>query len=83
MPPDDAPRVKLSPTIDASPSLPPATRNKIAERWKKKIQQRQAKKFIIGIDDDELRQGVLTGTIASTIVDSGATSGVGTATDPS
>ena len=81
--PEDAPRVKFSTTIDVSPSIEPTTRNKIAERWKKKIQQRQAKKFIIGIDNNELRQGVMTGTIASTIVDSGATSGVGTATDPS
>ena len=41
------------------------------------------KKFIIDIDDNKLHQGVMTGTIASTIVDSGATSGVGTATNPS
>ncbi len=65
-----------------SPSIPPATCNKIAERWKKKIQQHQAKKCIIGNDDNKLRQGVMTGTITSTIVDSGATSGVGTTTDP-
>ena len=83
MPPDDVPRVKFSTTIDVSPSIPPTTRNKIAERWKKKIQQHQTKKCIISIDNDKLRQGVMTGTIASNIVDSSATSGVGTATDPS
>ena len=71
------------PTIDVSPSIPPTTWNKIAERWKKKIQQRQAKKYIIDQDDDELRQGILSGTIASTIVGSGTTSGIGTTTDPS
>jgi hypothetical protein len=81
--PEDAPRVKFSTTIDVSPSIEPTTRNKIAERWKKKIQQHQAKKFIIGIDDNKLRKGIMTGTITSIIVDSGATSGVGTATNPS
>ena len=83
-PPDDTPRVKFSTTINVSTDIPPTTRNKIAERWKKKINRRQTtKKFTLDIDDDELRQGVMNGIIASTIVDSGATSGVGTATDPS
>jgi hypothetical protein len=65
------------------PSIPLTTRNKIAGRWKRKINNHHARRFIIGIDDDELRQGVMTGAIASTIVDSGATSGVGTTADPS
>jgi hypothetical protein len=44
----------------------------------------QAKrKYIPGVDDEELRQGILDGSIPSTIADSGATSGVGTKVDPS
>jgi hypothetical protein len=39
--------------------------------------------YIIGVDDKELRQGIMDGTIPSTIADSGATSGVGTKDDPS
>ncbi len=33
-------------------------------------------------DDEELRRGVLDGSIPSTVVDSGATSSIGTPTDP-
>ncbi len=40
-------------------------------------------KYIIGVDDKELRQGIMDGTIPSTIADSGTTSGVGTKDDPS
>jgi hypothetical protein len=44
----------------------------------------QAKiKYILGVDDEELRQGIMDGSIPSTIADSGATSGVGTKDDPS
>ena len=39
--------------------------------------------YIIGVDDEELRRGIMDGTIPSTIADSGATSGVGTKDDPS
>jgi hypothetical protein len=39
--------------------------------------------YIIGVDDKELRQGIMDGTIPSTIADSGATSGVGTKDNPS
>jgi len=40
-------------------------------------------KYILGVDDEELRRGIMDGTISSTIADSGATSGVGTADDTS
>jgi hypothetical protein len=44
----------------------------------------QAKrKYILGVDDEELRQGIMDGSIPSTIADSGATSGVGTKDNPS
>ena len=44
----------------------------------------QAKrKYILGVDDEELRRGIMDGSILSTIADSGATSGVGTKDDPS
>jgi hypothetical protein len=39
--------------------------------------------YIIGVNDKELRQGITNGTIPSTIVDSGATSGVRTKDNPS
>jgi len=41
------------------------------------------RKYILGVDDEELRRGIMDGTIPSTIADSGATSGVGTEDDPS
>ena len=52
-------------------------------KWRKKVKQRCTKQqYIIGIDDEELQQGILDGTIATTVADSGATSGVGTTADP-
>jgi hypothetical protein len=47
------------------------------------IPHQAERKYILGVDDEELRQGIIDGTIPSTIVDSGATSGVGTEDDPS
>jgi hypothetical protein len=41
------------------------------------------RQYIIGVNDKELRQGIMDGTIPSTIADSGATSGVGTKDDRS
>jgi hypothetical protein len=41
------------------------------------------RKYILGVDDEELRRGIMDGTIPSTIADSGATSGVRTKDDPS
>ena len=38
---------------------------------------------MISVDDEELRQGIMDGTIPSTIADSGAISGVGTKDNPS
>ena len=40
------------------------------------------RRYTIGDDDDTLRQGIANGTIPSTVVDSGCTSGVGTTKDP-
>ncbi len=52
-------------------------------KWRKKVKQRCTKQqYIIGIDDEELQQGILDGTIATTAADSGATSGVGTTANP-
>jgi hypothetical protein len=41
------------------------------------------RKYILGVEDEELCQGIMDRTIPSTIADSGATSGVGTEDDPS
>ncbi len=41
------------------------------------------RQYIIGVDDEELCQGIMDRTIPSTIADSGATSGVRTKDDPS
>jgi hypothetical protein len=38
--------------------------------------------YIIGVDDKELQQGILDGTVATTIANSGATSGMGTTANP-
>ncbi len=40
------------------------------------------RRYVIGKDDDLLRQGMEGGSIPSTVVDSGCTSGVGTTDDP-
>ena len=40
------------------------------------------RRYVIGDDDDILRRGITDGTIPSTVVDSGCTSGVGTSKDP-
>ena len=41
------------------------------------------KVYTVGTNDNEIKKGVLNGTIAYTVADSGATSNVGTADDPS
>ncbi len=38
---------------------------------------------VIGINDDDIREAMRTGKIASTVADSGATSSIGTENDPS
>jgi len=43
----------------------------------------EKRQYIIVVDDEELRRGLMDGTIPSTIADSGTTSGVGTRDDPS
>jgi hypothetical protein len=89
----------LSDTIDVAPVAEAHSQNKIAAKWTKRLEQRRAKgilantvdsmihqskqQYIIGVDDEELRQGIMDGTIPSMIADSGATSGVGTKDDPS
>jgi hypothetical protein len=47
------------------------------------IPQEGERKYILGVDDEDLRQDIMDGSIASTIADSGATAGVGTEDDPS
>jgi hypothetical protein len=44
---------------------------------------RAERRYRLGVDDEELRQGIMVGSIPSTIADSGATSGVGTKDNPS
>jgi hypothetical protein len=98
--PDNAKRqAVLSDTNNIAPIAEARSRNKIAAKWTKRLEQQQAKgilahtvdsmnhqskrQYIIGIDDKELRQGIMDGAIPSTIANSGATSGVGTKDDPS
>ncbi len=69
--------------MDISPTIPIFTQNKIAERWRAKIEQWHTnQRYIIGVNDKELQQGILNGTIATTIADSDTTSGVGTIANP-
>jgi hypothetical protein len=83
VPSSNKPQVTSSDTSDISPTIPAITLNSIAAKWRKKIKQRCTKRqYIIGVDDKELQQGILDGTIATTVADSGATSGVGTTADP-
>jgi hypothetical protein len=83
VPSRNKPQVTSSDTSDISPIIPAITLNRIAARWRTKIKQRYTKQqYIISVDDGELQQGILDGTIATTVADSGATSGVGTMADP-
>ncbi len=83
VPSSNKPQVTFSGTSDISPTIPAITLNRIAVRWQKKTKQCCIKQqYIIGVKDKELQQGILDGTIATTIADSGATSGVGTTADP-
>jgi hypothetical protein len=84
----------LSDTINFAPITKACSQNKIAAKWTKRLEQQQAKgmlaitvdsmiyqskqQYIIGVNDKELCQGIMDGTIPSTIADSGATSGVRT-----
>ena len=92
-------RVTFSDTCNYTPVTETRSRNKITEKWKGRLERRREKgslantvedtlpqikrQYIIGVDDEELRRGIMDGTIPSTIADSGATSGVGTKDDPS
>jgi hypothetical protein len=89
----------LNDTINITLVAEARSQNKIAAKWTKRLEQQQAKgipantvnsmihqlkwQYIIGVNDKELRQGIMDGTIPSTIADSSATSGVGTKDDPS
>jgi hypothetical protein len=80
--PNDPP-VILSYTSNISPTIPAIPRNKIAARWQTKVKQRRTnQQYIIGINNEKLQQGILNGTITTTIADSGATSCVGTTANP-
>jgi hypothetical protein len=83
IPSSNKPQVTSSDTSKLSPTIPAITLNRIAARWQTKIKQRCTKRqYIIGVDDKKLQQGILDGTIATTVADSGATSGVGTRANP-
>ncbi len=85
-------------TIEISPSTPAATQNKIRARWERIVRKQREKeqcnntgerslqaapKYKIGINDEEIREAMRHGTIASTLADSGATSSIGTEDNPS
>jgi hypothetical protein len=83
VPSSNKPQVTSSDTSDISPTILAITLNRIAARWRTKIKQLCTKQqYIIGVDNKELQQGILDGTIATTVADSGATSGVGTTANP-
>ncbi len=83
IPSSNKPQVTSSDTSNISPTIPATTLNRIAARWQTKIKQRCTKQqYIIGVNNEELKQGILDGTIATTVADSGATSGVGTTANP-
>ncbi len=83
VPSSNKPQVTSSDTSNISPTIPAITLNRIAARWRTKINQRRTKQqYIIGVKDNELQQGILDRTIATTVADSGATSGVSTMADP-
>jgi hypothetical protein len=76
-------QVNFSNTCNISSIIPAITRYKMAARWRMKIQQWcDNRKYIIGINNAELQQGICNGTIATTIANSGATSGVGIMANP-
>ena len=71
----------------------------IEDKWKSKLERRRGKgtlantaeatipqaerRYRLEVNDEELHQGIMDGSIPSTIADIGATSGVGTKDDPS
>ncbi len=93
------PTIDIAPTVPQEYANKIAQRwtRKLANR--KSTQQQQARtaenianayepppatqRYVISNDDDALRQGIINGTIPSTVADSGCTSGVGTSDDPS
>jgi hypothetical protein len=65
VPSSNKPQVTSSDTSDISPTIPAITLNKIAARWRKKIKRHCTKRqYIIGVEDKELQQGILDGSIA-------------------
>ena len=75
-----------------------AARNKVRERWECLTQRRREKEIInntsetphralqthvIGVNDEEIRECIRNGTIASAVECSRATSSIGTENDPS
>ena len=90
------PRVAFKTTIKISLSTPPETTNKIRAQWNRLVQKRKEKcnntnkikslatqTHIIGVNDEEIREAMKMGKIASTVADSGATSSIGTEDNPS
>ena len=92
-------RVTFSDMSKVTPVAETCSRNKIAEKWKSRLEQRQEKgilanivednipqerrRYITGVDDKELRHRIMDRTIPSTIADSSTTSGIGAKDDPS
>ena len=91
-------QVTFKTTIEISASTPASTRNKIRARWDRIVQKRREKEqcnntgktatpttalHVIGINDEEIREAMRKGTIATAVADSGATSSIGTEGDPS
>ena len=90
-------QVTFKTTIEISDSTPAAARSKIKTHWDRIVQKQREKEqgnntvendlpttttHVIGINDDEIREAMRTGKIASTVADSGATSSIGTENNP-
>jgi hypothetical protein len=87
---NNATPVPLSTTSASPPPLVTPLGNKIARKWLARLRRRHPpttpgppRQYIIGKDDNELLTGIHNGTIATTLADSGATSSIGTTSNPS
>ena len=90
-------QVTFKTTIEISLSTPAAAQNKIRARWEQIVQKQREKeqcnntgemslqaapKHVIGISNEEIREAMRHGTIASTVADSGARQVLGQRTIP-
>jgi hypothetical protein len=67
---------------DIPPSCPALQLQAGVSKRAQKKPPHQQQEYIIGVDDEELKEGIANGKIPSTVADSAATSGVGTISDP-